>query len=119
LSPFSSSPPEWWESSKMNWASVCASSIGIASIYLIEDENALFSILQRAISALDSFISGFSNDGACLEGMLYWNYGLGFFTYFSALLSERTSGKINLFQDERVRKAAAFQQNFMLDDLNA
>ena len=119
LSPFSSSPPQWWESSKMNWASVCASSIGIASIYLIEDKNALFPILKRAISALDSFLSGFSSDGACLEGMLYWNYGLGFFTYFSVLLSERTGGKINLFQDERVRKAAAFQQNFMLDDLNA
>ncbi len=119
LLPFSSSPPQWWESSKMNWSSVCASSIGIASIYLIEDENLLSSILQRVISALSSFLSGFSDDGACLEGMLYWNYGLSFFIYFSVLLSERTGGKINLYQNEKARKAAAFQQNFLLDNLNA
>jgi hypothetical protein len=103
-----------WETYRMNWAAVCAGSIGAAAMYLIADEAVLAPFLQRILAVLDSYLEGFGADGSTTEGIFYWDYGFGFYVYFASLLSERTAGKLNLLQDERFEKIASFQQKCYL-----
>jgi hypothetical protein len=107
-------PLLWWETCSMNWAGVCAGSIGAAAMYLIEDEAVLAPLLQRVLATLESYLDGFGADGSTTEGLFYWDYGFGFFVYFASLLSERTAGKLDLLRQERFETIALFQQKCYL-----
>ena len=113
---YSLRPNYWWETTEMNWAAVCAGSIGMAAMYLIGDDGVLCPVLHRVLSTLNSFLSGFPDDGSCLEGVGYWNYGFGFFVYFACLLKERTAGKLDLMGSEKVKLIAQFQQKCYMSD---
>lgn len=107
------STPYWWETCHMNWASVCAGSIGMAAIYQMtatpDDTQRLATILSQLLPVMDYFLSGFENDGACLEGLSYWTYGMSYYTAFADLLSIRTGGKVDLLANDKVKAIAAFQ----------
>jgi hypothetical protein len=104
----------WWETAPMNWAAVCAGSIGAAALYLIADEAVLAPVLQRVLETLELFLTGFGADGACTEGIGYWTYGFGFYVYFADLLYDRTQGRIDLFNQVKIAKIAQFQQKCYL-----
>lgn len=104
----------WWETTSSNWASVCAGSVGAAAIYLIEDSEALAPILLRICSTMECYLTGFFDDGASTEGLIYWNYGFGFYTYFAELLKQRTGGKIDIMKGEKIHNIASFQQKCYL-----
>ncbi|WP_199614107.1 heparinase II/III family protein [Paenibacillus alkalitolerans] len=115
LDPYlSASTAYWWETTDMNWAAVCAGSVGAAAMYLIQDDDALYPILRRVADTLDCFVGGFTDDGACLEGILYWNYGFGFYAGFAELLRQRTGGRIDLMKREKIKNIALFQQKCYL-----
>lgn len=97
-----------WENVSMNWASVCAGCIGGAFIYCAPERFHL--VKDRILSTMKTFLLGFGDDGICLEGIHYWGYGFGFFTYFSQLLYEFTDGQENLFADPICQKTAFFQE---------
>ena len=99
-----------WMSTKSNWAAVCAGSVGMAAIHAIEDNAHLAEVLERILPAFDTFLQSFSADGACLEGIGYWDYGFSYFVSFADLLQQRTKGELNLFDEPIVAKIAAFQQ---------
>ena len=99
-----------WMTATHNWAAVCAGSVGIAAIYAIDDDEYLSRVLARILPAFDSFLSGFAEDGSCLEGIGYWNYGFSYFVSFADLLLRRTAGEMDLFAHPRVPLIAAFQQ---------
>ncbi len=95
-----------------NWASVCASSIGGAALYLLPDGAELQAILGRCMECLDIYFSSFADDGVCLEGAGYFSYGFGFFTSFAELLERRSNGQIDLFALEEKSKAIAQSQQW-------
>jgi len=99
-----------WETATNNWAAVCAGSVGVAAIYLVKDSGALAPIILKVLNAMEAFLSGYAEDGACTEGLGYWNYGFGFYIYFTELLRQRTAGKINGFKIPKVKEIASFQQ---------
>jgi len=103
-----------WETFNNNWAAVCAGSIGAAALYTIEDINVLAPILHRVLGIIDGFLEGFEEDGYCVEGYSYWNYGFGFYVYFAELLKQKTSGRINLLEGEKVRNIALYSQRAYL-----
>jgi hypothetical protein len=106
-----------WEGVKNNWSAVCAGSVGAAALYMVEDDNVLVPILLRVLGAMECFLDGYEEDGACTEGLGYWNYGFGFYVYFSALLKQRTGGKLDLLSGEKLRRIALFQQRcYMSED---
>ncbi|KIL38783.1 hypothetical protein SD70_24155 [Gordoniibacillus kamchatkensis] len=107
--------PYHWETSENNWAAVCAGSIASAALHLIEAPEQLAPIVEKALASMDCYLAGFGDDGACLESVGYWNYGFGFFIYFADLLHKRTRGAIDLFQSEKVRRIAQFQQKAYLE----
>ncbi|PLS05597.1 heparinase II/III family protein [Neobacillus cucumis] len=104
-----------WETQTHNWAAVCAGSIGSAALHLINDNSELSMILERILPAMDSYLKGFNEDGICLEGYGYWQYGFGYYVYFADLLKKRTAGQLNLFHSEKVHQIALFQQRCFMN----
>lgn len=100
-----------WTGAASNWAAVCAGSVGMAAIYTLKDEEDLLAqVLERLWPSLESFLTSFSQEGVCMEGLGYWNYGFSYYVSFAELLQRRTNAEIDLLGQEKVRKIALFQQ---------
>ena len=109
LSNFMSLAPfPHFEINPNNWSGVCMSSIGIAAIYLITDTHTLAPVIMRVLESLRVHESGYNDDGASPEGFGYWQYGFEYYLMFIDLLKKRTGGKIDLLQDEKLRRVAGF-----------
>lgn len=80
-------------------------------LYLGTDEE-IKTVLPRIKETLEYYLKGFGDDGACVEGINYWAYGFGYFTYFAQLLYQYSDGKDNLF--DNVENIALFPQNYGL-----
>ncbi|MBP5274131.1 MAG: heparinase II/III family protein [Abditibacteriota bacterium] len=95
-----------WEKMKMNWTAVCISQMAIAMLF---SEPSLFEEnIPRFNRAMECFMEGFPEDGSCLEGLGYWQYGFGRFVYYADALSKYTEGKTDLFDDPKVKRVAEF-----------
>ena len=99
-----------WEDVLENWAAVCGGSLGMAALYLIEDEARLEKILARCIRSVNNYIKSCTDDGICLEGLGYWNYAMCFYVAFDALLKERT-GKSAVQDAEKYQKLISYPQS--------
>lgn len=96
-----------WESSESNWSAVCGGCIGMSAIYLMQSVDRLKTLTDSLVPVFDSYMHSFANDGACLEGLGYWNYGMTYFTAFVDLYKQRT-GEDFPIDTQKVKKAAAF-----------
>ncbi|MFA5859999.1 MAG: heparinase II/III family protein, partial [Elusimicrobiota bacterium] len=56
----------------------------------------------------------FFEDGGSSEGVGYWQYGLAPYVIFADLLYNRTNGKINLFENNKLKKIAGYPLALML-----
>jgi hypothetical protein len=101
--------PQAWELMANNWCAVCAGSLGCATLYLMEDDTQLAALLARLAPTFERFLSSFAPDGACLEGLNYWTYGVSFYVAYADLLHRRTAGAIDLLAGERFAAIAEFQ----------
>lgn len=102
-----------WEHMDNNWAAVCAGAVGMAFLYQ-GSEQEVDAAMPRLMECLKNFLSGFTEDGACLEGYTYWWYGFVFYTMFASLYQQYTDGKVNLLKGEKVHKIAQFQQKVLI-----
>lgn len=109
-------PPFGWEYCDNNWAAVCGGSVGCSAIYYIKDNKKLAEYILRVLGTLDGFLGGYDKDGACVEGVSYWSYGLSYYMSFGELLKNRTGGKIDLFQTEHFHNIALFLQRCRIKD---
>lgn len=117
LKPFLEKGPYEWEEAEHNWSAVCAGSIGSAALLLLDekqDRELLAQILEKTQRSMACYLKGFGEDGACLEGLGYWNYGFGYFVYYADLLYKRSGGELNWFAQEKVKAIAGFQQKCFL-----
>jgi Heparinase II/III-like protein len=105
-----------WEAARTNWAAVCAGCAGMAALLLENDRERLAGMIERVIRTLECFLEGFGDDGGCPEGIGYWVYGFGFYTYFADMLAAFTGGGLDLLQNERVRQIVAFPHIVSLGD---
>ena len=96
-----------WERCLGNWSAVCGGCVGMAALYLIEDEERLKKITDRAADSCNMFIQSCTDDGACLEGVSYWDYAMQYYTAFEELLNERT-GRSIIGDIEKIKKLAEF-----------
>ncbi len=132
LTPFmeSQKPYADWEVAKMNWCAVCNGAIGGAAIWLMDEEDGLADeesgrmvpvrkkdeLLERVCSSILNYIDGFSEDGACPEGLGYYTYGLSFFVAFADLMHQYSNGQVDLLSGNRCKNIALFQQKCYLSD---
>ncbi len=101
-----------WETVTNNWAAVCAGSIGMTLIYASPQKYEYFE--KRLMKSLENFLSGYGDDGICTEGLGYWNYGFGYYTFFAQLLFEFSDGKKNIMNGKKIREIVQFQQRMYL-----
>ncbi|MBW4084961.1 heparinase II/III family protein [Paenibacillus sp. S150] len=112
--PYLVGGPFFWETIDNNWAAVCAGSAGAAALLLLEDKARLTNLLGKVQRTLSFYFKGIGDDGGCLEGLGYWNYGFGYFTYYADLLKSMSGGALDWFREPKVKKTAAFQQKSFL-----
>lgn len=65
----------------MNWATVCSGVVGIAALVIETDRERMAGMPGRVLSARQSFLDGFGEDGGCKEGISHWTYGFGYFVF--------------------------------------
>ena len=113
IAPFLAGTHYWWASGcTNNWAAVCGGSVG-CTFMLMRPE--LFSeVKPRLDKIMESYLSGFEDDGYCAEGTGYWHYGFGFFTVYADMLKTFTEGREDYFVREKVKTVATFIQKMFL-----
>lgn len=104
-----------WETRTNNWSAVCIAAVLGAYLFVATDEE-IKEQLPRMKSAIDCYLQGFKDDGACTEGYAYWVYGFEFFMIFAAMLRDYTNGEDDLFRNPKVHEIALFQQNMALTE---
>ena len=100
---------------KHNWASVCVAGVFCTYLYLATDEE-IEAQLPHMIKVADNYLSGYEDDGCCSEGSAYWDYGFSNFLVFASMLKDYTDGRINYFENPKVRKIATFPYRIRLDE---
>jgi hypothetical protein len=106
----------WWKDGSNNWTGVCAGSIGEAVLLLEPDVSRQAVLLEPILRQLDRFIEqAFSEDGASLEGIGYWNYGLTHYVALAEMLRSRTAGQIDLLANPKLKAIAGFPLIAALD----
>lgn len=111
LEPFERSavPCGRWELCGHNWNAVCGGSIGIAAICLLSGEpERQRAILERICASLHAYIDGFAEDGACMEGLGYFTYGMSYYMAFAQLLPVELQEKLP--GGEKINRIMEFQQ---------
>jgi hypothetical protein len=106
----------WWDKGRNNWTGVCAGAVGQTFLLLEPDTERQAKALSAVLGQLERFLrEGFEEDGACLEGVGYWNYGLSHFVSLAAMLNARTQGEIDLLAHPKLQKIAAYPAAVALD----
>lgn len=97
-----------WQTADHNWSAVCGGCCGMAALLLLDDESTLQESISHTVSCMNAFLSGYGEDGGCAEGIGYWVYGFGYFTYYAELLREYSEGEHNLLTGSKITAIAAF-----------
>lgn len=103
-----------YEYGKSNWAGVCISGITASMIYMGFDDE-LKTVKNDILKNAGIYLSSFLDDGCCLEGALYWDYGFSFFCFFAELMRQYTNGEINFFENDKVRRIAHFGEDSYIE----
>src|ERR1017187_1429523 len=98
----------FWIRAPMNWNAVCVGNTVFVALALepSRDDRAFFAAAGE--HCIRFFLSGFTPDGYCAEGIGYWNYGFGHFILLTETLRQATGGKIDFLNDDKAIAAALF-----------
>ena len=91
---------------KTNWAAVCAGG-SLTPLLTFGTDEEIEEVIPKLYSSIEHFLEGIGDDGCCMEGAAYWNYGFGYFVIFARFIFEYTSGKINYFELQKVKNIAS------------
>ncbi|KAG2187458.1 hypothetical protein INT44_005146 [Umbelopsis vinacea] len=109
LTPYEQSGrSEWWYSSPSNWNGVVNSSVGACFLLVPMDPDRAIRGVSQALEGLKHYLNkGFGLDGATVEGVGYWQYGLSYLTAFFEMIRARSLGGIDLLKDTRIKLIAS------------
>lgn len=113
ITPFCSGKKYWWQTTTNNWAAVCAG--GIATAVFCFRPDIFMQLRPRFRDSMDNFLSGYGDDGFCLEGIDYWIYGFGYFLCYAELERYATNGKYDYFKLPKVKKIATYAQKVIIN----
>ncbi len=105
----------WWYKGYNNWNGVCNSSVACTFLLLEPDFERVAQALEIVLVGLDTFLNvAFEKDGTSTEGVAYWHYGLINLVALGEMLRARTGGAVDLLQDERMLRIAAYPAQMLL-----
>ena len=113
LGPFESyiktgKPRVWWATGTNNWNAVCLAGVTGTALSRIESRQRRAFFVASAEKYIEYFLTGFTADGYCSEGLGYWNYGFGNYVAMGETLHQATGGKLNLFDGPKILEIAQF-----------
>jgi hypothetical protein len=103
----------WWNG-RSNWTAVCHSCVVRAALCVLESRIDRATFIEAAERMMPYYISGFSDDGYCSEGMGYWNYGWGHFLTLAVAVRDVTGGKVDFSTNPKMRKIMEFGTGLQL-----
>ncbi len=109
-----STPKFGFESMSNNWSSVCTACVACTIMLMFPERFSEFR--PRFEAAMEVFLSGYRDDGVCLEGSSYWGYGFGFFTIYAEMVNKFTNGEVNYYKGEKIKNIATFMQKTFLSE---
>jgi Heparinase II/III-like protein len=106
----------WWDNGSNNWTGVCAGSVGQTFLLMDPDAERKAKALALVLGQFERFINvAFEPDGASLEGIGYWNYGLLHYVGLAEMLRARTGGAVDLLAQEKLTRIAHYPAAVALD----
>jgi len=103
-----------WITGTNNWNAVCLSGITGAALAAIPEKSERAKFVAIAERYIQNFMAGFHDDGYCTEGIGYYNYGFGRFITLRENIYQSTNGQIDLFNNSKIKKIAAFLPNMQI-----
>ncbi len=100
--------PDSWQTVEMNWNHVCNANVITTALYMIDDPTVLAAYIHPLIQRLEYAIHGFADDGGCLEGPGYWEYGFGHFLDAGLVLHNRTGGKLDIVTGGKIERICRY-----------
>ncbi|MGQ9503503.1 MAG: hypothetical protein ACUVQR_01215 [Thermogutta sp.] len=97
-----------WLTVTNNWNAVCLAGVTGAALENIPSAERRGFFVAAAEKYIQYFLQGFTSDGYCSEGIGYWNYGFGHFTFLGETLLQATGGKLDFFALPGVKQIALF-----------
>lgn len=101
-------PANWWLTVTNNWNAVCLAGVTGAALAEAPTRAERAEFAAAAEKYIHSFLSGFTPDGYCSEGLGYWDYGFGRFTLLSETLRRATGGMEDLLARPEAHNPALF-----------
>jgi hypothetical protein len=106
--------PDSWIHAPSNWNAVCLDGAVGAALTILpnREDRALFAAAAEYYSP--HYLDSFKDSGYDEEGIGYWVYGFSHYENLREQLWLSTRGKIDLFDNPKVRKAALFGFQFAM-----
>ena len=104
-------PKLWWLTSTANWNAVCHSGVTAAALATLERREDRAFFLAAAEHYLQHFLTGFTDDGYCYEGLGYWSYGFGNYIRLAECVRQATGGRVDWLENPKVRTIALFPRH--------
>jgi len=101
-------PRLWWATGTNNWNAVCLAGVTGSALAMIESPQRRAFFIASAEKYVQYFLSGFTADGYCSEGVGYWNYGFGHYVMLAETIHQATGGQVDLFAPAVIRPIALF-----------
>lgn len=105
-----------WMRRNNNWNAVCTAGVVWSGLALLESREERAEVLAAMEISNPFFISGFTADGYCSEGMDYWNYGFGHYVMMGLAVRAVTEGKLDIFQGEKLVKVANYARGYQVEE---
>ena len=98
----------WWVHTNSNWNAVCHAGVVGATLAAVADRAVRAEVVASAEANLPYFVSGFTEDGYCTEGIGYWSYGFGHHVLLGETVSAATGGRLQLVKGAKLERVAAY-----------
>lgn len=107
----------WYANNPSNTIGVAAGCHGIGALALrTQRPNDVEEVLDRAVKAIVERYIGIADDGGCLEGTLYWQYGGMYPVVFGLALERATGNGRGLLDLPRFKNAGAYARAILGGD---
>lgn len=111
---YASGKGQTWLRVESNWNAVCLADVTGAALAVLDDKRDRALFLAAAEYYQQFYKNSFPEDGFEVEGIGYWNYGFSHYAILREELWQATKGKVDLFNDAKMQKAATFGQNIQM-----
>jgi hypothetical protein len=101
-------PEASWLRADHNWNAVCLAGVTGAALALEESPEDRAWFVAAAQYYVRFFLSGFTPDGYCSEGVGYWNYGFGHFLMLGEAIRQATGNRTDLLADAAALQPARY-----------